>query len=136
MRLLGNLVWFVFGGLALAIGYALAGVVMLVLIVTIPFALQSFKLAGFALWPFGRQLVRRPEAGAASLLGNVLWLLLAGWWIALGHLTAAVLSAITVIGIPFAIAHLKLARTALWPMGYDVAPVTAAPPGAVVVAPR
>lgn len=107
----------------MALGYALAAILMFLLIITIPFAFQALKLASFSLWPFGRTLVKKPDSGAASVLGNLLWVVLAGWWIALGHLVSAVFLTITVIGIPFAIAHLKLAGTALWPMGRDIVPI-------------
>jgi uncharacterized membrane protein YccF (DUF307 family) len=121
LRLLGNLIWLVFGGLVLAIGYAIAGVVMCILVVTIPFGIASFRLAGYALWPFGRTIVDGPHAtGALRLLGNVIWIVLAGFWIALGHLISAVLCAITIIGIPFAIAHVRLAALALVPLGRRV----------------
>lgn len=93
---------------------------MLVLIVTIPFGLQAFKLAGYSLWPFGRTIVKRPEAGGASVVGNILWLLLAGWWLALLHLLAAAALAITIIGFPLAIANVKLIPAALWPFGREV----------------
>jgi uncharacterized membrane protein YccF (DUF307 family) len=81
-----RLVWLVLAGLWLAVGYAIAGVIMCLLIVTIPFGLQAFKLAGYSLWPFGRTVVKRPEAGGASVVGNIIWLLFAGWWLALLHL--------------------------------------------------
>ncbi len=125
MRLIGNILWLVLGGLEMAVGYLVAGLVMIVLIVTIPFALQAFKLASFTLWPFGRTLIKRPDAGTTSLLGNVLWLVVAGWWLALGHLVVAVVLAITIIGVPFAVAHLKLAGTALWPFGREIVPISA-----------
>jgi uncharacterized membrane protein YccF (DUF307 family) len=120
VRTVLNIIWLILSGLWLAIGYALAGVVMCILIITIPFGLQSFKLAGYALWPFGRTVVKRPEAGGASVIGNVLWLLLAGWWLALLHIAAALLLAITIIGFPLAIANLKLVPVALWPFGREI----------------
>ena len=89
MRLLLNVIWLILSGLWLAIGYAIAGVIMFILIVTIPFGIQAFKLAGYALWPFGRTVVKKASAGAGSVIGNVLWLVLAGWWLALGHLVTA-----------------------------------------------
>lgn len=123
LRLILNIIWLVLAGLPLAIGYAIAGVVMCILIVTIPFGLQAFKLAGFALWPFGRHVVKRVDAGAPSLLGNVIWLILAGWWLALEHIGTALLLAITIIGIPFAIANLKMVPAALWPFGREIVPI-------------
>ena len=104
----------------MAIVYALAGLIALVLIVTAPLGVAAFRLAGFSLWPFGRSLVRKPGAGAASGVGNLVWIVLIGWWVALGHLAAAVVNAITIIGIPFAVAHVKLAAAALTPFGHEV----------------
>lgn len=120
MRTLLNLLWLVLSGFWLAVGYALAGLLMCLLVVTIPFGIASFRLAGFVLWPFGRTVVARPGAGAPSLLGNVLWFLLAGLWIAIAHVTTAVALAVTIIGIPFAVANLKLAVVALAPLGKEV----------------
>jgi uncharacterized membrane protein YccF (DUF307 family) len=122
MRTLLNIIWLVLSGLWLAIGYALAGLLMFILIITIPFGIQAFKLAGFALWPFGKAVVKRPDAGAASVIGNVLWLVLAGWWIALAHLVTAVPLALTIIGLPLAWANIKLIPIALWPFGREVVP--------------
>jgi uncharacterized membrane protein YccF (DUF307 family) len=129
VRTLLNIIWLVLSGLWLAIGYAIAGVVMFILIITIPFGFQAFKLAGYALWPFGRTVAKRSDAGGASVIGNILWLLLAGWWLALLHITAAFLLAITIIGFPLAIANIKLVPVALWPFGREIvksADVTAA----------
>ncbi len=120
MRVLLNIIWLVLSGLWLAILYALAGVLMCILIITIPFGLQAFKLAGYALWPFGRTVVRRESAGGISMIGNVLWLVLIGWWLTIAHIVTAAALAVTIIGIPFAIANLKLIPMALWPMGREV----------------
>ena len=120
MRVVGNILWLLLGGLELAIAYAIAGLIAVVLIITIPFAVPAFRLAGFALWPFGRVLVQKSGAGVGSTLGNVLWIVIAGIWLALGHLFAAFINAITIIGIPFAIAHVKLAGAALAPFGHTV----------------
>src|SRR5437588_9615840 len=98
MRTLLN-IWLLLCGWWMALLYAIAGVVMCVLIITIPFGLQAFKLAGFILWPFGRTVVRRADAGGASVIGNVLWIVLVGWELAIGHLVSAFLLAITIIGI-------------------------------------
>ena len=122
MRVLGNMVWLVFGGIFMALGYAIAGLIMCLLIVTIPFGIQAFKLASFTLFPFSSALVRHPDAGTGSVLGNVLWFILAGWWLALGHIISAMFLAITIIGIPFAIVHLKLALVSLSPFGKEVVP--------------
>jgi len=120
VRLLGNILWLLLGGLEMALGYAVFGLLSFVLIVTIPFGVASFRLAGFALWPFGRVLVEKPGAGAGSVLGNIVWMLIGGIWLALGHLVAALVNALTIIGIPFAVAHVKLAGAALTPFGHEV----------------
>ncbi len=121
MRTIWNILWLILGGLAMAIGYALAGLVMFILIITIPFGIQSFKLAGFALWPFGRVMVEIPgKGGCLNTVGNVLWVILAGIWLALGHLFWALVLAITIIGIPSAVANVKLAGAALVPFGRTV----------------
>ena len=122
MRVLLNLIWLVFGGLLMALGYAVVALVMFVLIITIPFGIASARIALFCLWPFGRTIVRRPDAGAGSLISNIIWFVLAGWWLALGHALTALVLAITIIGIPFAWAHLKLAGIALWPIGKVIVP--------------
>jgi uncharacterized membrane protein YccF (DUF307 family) len=120
--LIGNILWLLLGGLEMALAYAIAGLLAFVLIVTAPLGVAAFRLAGFSLWPFGRTLVSKPGAGIGSGLGNVVWILVFGWWLALGHLVAAFLNAITIIGIPFAVAHLKLAGAALTPFGHEVTP--------------
>lgn len=120
MKVLLNIIWLVLSGVWLAIGYAIAGVIACVLIITIPFGLQAFKLANYSLWPFGRTIVKRPDAGGASVVGNILWLVLLGWELALLHLLAAVLLAITIIGIPLALANVKLVPIALWPFGREI----------------
>jgi uncharacterized membrane protein YccF (DUF307 family) len=122
VRTLLNIIWLVLSGFWLAVGYALAGLVMCILIITIPFGIQAFKLAGYSLWPFGRAVVKKPDAGAGSVIGNVIWLVLAGWWLAIGHLVTAVLLAITIIGIPLAWANIKLVPMALWPFGRELVP--------------
>jgi uncharacterized membrane protein YccF (DUF307 family) len=123
MRLIGNVLWFVLAGLWLAIGYLFAALLMFILIITIPFALQAVKLAVFALWPFGRTVVRRPDAGAPSLIGNILWLVLAGWWLALGHLITGILLCLTIIGIPLGLGNFKLIPISLWPFGREIVPI-------------
>jgi len=121
VKTLLNLLWFVLAGVWMAIAYAIAGVLMFITVVGIPFGLQSFKLSGYVLWPFGRRLVQRPERmRTVSAIGNVLWFILGGWYLALGHLITGVVLCITVIGIPFGIASFKMAAAALRPMGRDV----------------
>ncbi len=120
MRLLLNLIWLVFGGLVMAAGYALAALVMLILIITIPFGIASARIALFCLWPFGRTIVRRRDAGAGSLIGNVIWFVLAGWWLAIGHLVTGVLMCLTIIGIPLGLANFKLIPVSLTPFGREI----------------
>jgi uncharacterized membrane protein YccF (DUF307 family) len=120
VRVLLNLIWLVFGGLLLALSYIVVALVMFILIVTIPFGIASSRIALFCLWPFGRTLVRRPDAGAGSLLGNIVWLVLAGWWLALGHLITGVLMCLTIIGIPLGLANFKLIPVSLTPFGRDI----------------
>jgi uncharacterized membrane protein YccF (DUF307 family) len=120
VRLLLNLIWLAFGGLVLALGYAVVALVMCILIITIPFGIAAARIALFCLWPFGRTLIRRPDAGAGSLVGNVIWLLLAGWWLALGHLITGVLMCLTIIGIPLGLANFKLIPVSLTPFGRDI----------------
>jgi uncharacterized membrane protein YccF (DUF307 family) len=115
-----NLLWLVLCGLWLAIGYVVAGVVMCILIITIPFGIASFRLAAYALWPFGRTTVPKADAGAPSFIGNVLWFLLAGLWMAIAHVVTGVLLCVTIIGIPLGIADFKLAAVALAPLGKDI----------------
>jgi uncharacterized membrane protein YccF (DUF307 family) len=120
LRLVLNLVWFVIHGWLLALAYLLAGVIACLLVVTIPFGIASFRLAGFAALPFGRTTVRAPDAGVASALGNLLWFLFAGWWLALLHVVAGLAYCVTIIGIPFGIALFKLAAVGLFPLGKRV----------------
>lgn len=120
MRTLLNLIWLFLAGLWLALGYVVVGLLMFLLIVTIPFGVASFRLANFVLWPFGRTVVPRPDAGAASFVGNVLWFLLAGLWMAIAHITAGIVLCLTVIGIPLGIANFKLALVALAPLGKEI----------------
>ncbi|MDE2263797.1 MAG: YccF domain-containing protein [Gammaproteobacteria bacterium] len=121
MRLLGNLIWLLFGGLATGIGWWVAGLLAAITIIGIPFAIAAFRIGTFSFWPFGREVVDRPERDEARklliLLGNIVWILLGGIWLALAHLFFALLLAITIIGIPFAVQHLKLAQLSLTPYG-------------------
>jgi uncharacterized membrane protein YccF (DUF307 family) len=120
MRTLLNLLWLVLSGFWLFLGYALAGIVMCILIITIPFGIASFRLAGYVLWPFGRTVVPRPGAGVASLIGNLIWFVLAGLWIAIGHIFSGIVLCLTIIGIPLGIANFKLAAVAVAPLGKDI----------------
>ena len=120
MRVLLNLIWLIFGGLLLAIAYAFVALVMFILIITIPFGIASARIALFCLWPFGRTLIKRPDAGAGSLIGNIIWIVLAGWWLALGHLVSGVAMCLTIVGIPLGLANFKLIPVSLTPFGRDI----------------
>jgi uncharacterized membrane protein YccF (DUF307 family) len=120
MTTLLNVIWLIFAGAWMALGYAAAGVICFVLIVTIPFGIAAFRIAGFVLWPFGRTVVDRPGAGAWSVLGNVIWLVVAGVWLAIGHVLTAIPLFLSVIGIPLGIANLKLIPVSLLPLGKQV----------------
>ena len=137
MRTIGNIIWFILCGLWMAIGYALAALVMFILIVTIPFVIASLRFSGFCLWRFGRVVVHRGDAGSASVIGNVIWVILAGWWLALGHLITGVLLCITIIGIPLGLANFKLIPVSLTPFGREIVDVDSpAATAGVAVAPR
>jgi uncharacterized membrane protein YccF (DUF307 family) len=120
MRVLLNVIWLVFGGLILAAGYALAALVMLILIVTIPFSFAAARIALFCLWPFGRTIERKRGAGTGALIGNVIWIALAGWWLALAHLITGIAMCITIIGIPLGLANFKLIPISLTPFGREI----------------
>lgn len=120
MKTILNVLWFVLAGLWLAIGYFVAGLVFCIFIVTIPFGIANMRLAGYVLWPFGRTVVYDRQAGCLTLGANVLWLILFGWELALAHLVTGFLQAITVIGIPLAVANWKMIPLALWPLGARV----------------
>ena len=126
VNVLLNVLWVILAGFWLALGYLFAAIIMFILIITIPFGVQAAKLAGFAFWPFGRHVERKASAGAGSMIGNVLWFLLAGWWLALAHLITGIALFITIIGIPLAIANFKLIPMALVPFGREVVPNTEA----------
>jgi uncharacterized membrane protein YccF (DUF307 family) len=120
MRTLLNLIWLVLAGFWLAVGYAIAGIICFVLIVTIPFGIAAFRIAGFTLWPFGRTMVDKPSAGAGAVLGNIIWVIFAGWWLALGHLATGIALCVTIIGIPLGLANFKLIPVTLTPFGRDI----------------
>lgn len=126
MRTLGNILWFVLAGLWLFLAYVVAGILACILIITIPFGIASFRIAGFVVWPFGRTAVKRPTSGVFSVIGNIIWLILFGWELALAHLLTAAFLAITIIGIPLAIANVKLIPISLWPMGREIVPIEVA----------
>jgi uncharacterized membrane protein YccF (DUF307 family) len=122
MKTLLNLIWLVFAGFWLAVGYAIAGIICCVLIVTIPFGIAAFRIAGYTLWPFGRTVVDKRSAGAGALIGNLIWIVFAGWWLALGHLVTGIALCLTIIGIPMGVANFKLIPVSLVPLGKDVVP--------------
>jgi len=121
MKFLGNLIWLIFGGLITAIEYLVASILMMITIVGIPFGMQTLKLAGLALWPFGKKVVSHDRSnGCLYIVFNVIWILIGGIWISLTHLLFGVLLFITIIGIPFAKQHFKMASLALTPFGKDI----------------
>ncbi|HZN27954.1 MAG TPA: YccF domain-containing protein [Xanthobacteraceae bacterium] len=136
LSLLLNILWIVFGGLWMAVAWVIAAVIMAITIIGIPWARAAFNIALYTLLPFGQKAVSRAEytgqedigTGPLGVVGNIIWLLLAGWWLALGHLVFAILLAVTIIGIPFAWAHFKLAALALWPIGRMIVPIDAPSP--------
>ena len=128
MTLIGNLIWFLFGGFFMGLAWWFAAALAAITIIGIPWAIAAFRIGAFTFWPFGRKIVERqsgPVAATGVALGNLIWALLAGWWLALGHLMSALLCAITIIGIPFALQHLKLASLSLFPFGKEIVPNTA-----------
>lgn len=130
VSILLNVLWILIGGAWMAFGWLVAAIVMAITIIGLPWARAAFNIAAYTLLPFGSRAVRRDELTGASdvgtgpfgFIGNLIWLVLAGWWLALGHLITAVLLAVTIVGIPFAWAHLKLAGIALWPIGKVIVP--------------
>jgi uncharacterized membrane protein YccF (DUF307 family) len=122
MRVILNVVWLVFCGFWLAIAYALAGLVAFVLIITIPFGVAAFRISNYVLWPFGRTVAPRQGAGVGSMIGNIIWIILFGWWLAIGHLVTGIALCITVIGIPLGLANFKLIPISLLPLGVRIVP--------------
>jgi uncharacterized membrane protein YccF (DUF307 family) len=123
MRLILNIIWLIFGGLWLALGYLLAALICFVLIITIPFGFAALRIASYALWPFGRTIIEKPGTRPGALIGNVIWVLLFGIWLAIGHVITAVAMALTIIGIPLALANLKLIPVSLVPLGKEIVPI-------------
>lgn len=121
MKIIGNLIWVIFGGLAIALEYFVASIVLIITIIGIPFGIQTLKLGLLALWPFGSEIREKPQnSGCLNTLMNILWILIGGIWIALSHLLFGIVFSITIIGIPFGMQHFKLARLALTPFGKEI----------------
>lgn len=120
MRVILNIIWLLLGGIWMFIGYVFAALICFVLIITIPFGIAALRIGIFALWPFGKTVVKRSDAGVASGIGNVLWFILCGWWLALGHLITGVLQCLTIIAIPLGLANFKLIPVSLLPFGREI----------------
>ncbi|MFN8196708.1 MAG: YccF domain-containing protein [Nakamurella multipartita] len=123
MRFLLNVIWLVLCGFWMFLAYIVTGIIACILIITIPFGIASFRIAGFALWPFGRTMVNRPDAGSPSFIGNVIWFIVAGLWLAIGHLITGLALCITIIGIPLAVANFKLIPVSMAPLGKQIVPL-------------
>lgn len=120
MKVLLNIIWLVFSGFWLFLSYLLAGVICCILIITIPWGIASFRMANYVLWPFGRQVVQKPTAGVFSFLGNVIWFIFAGLWLAIGHIASGIALAVTIVGIPLAVADFKMIPISLAPLGKEI----------------
>ncbi|WP_028462950.1 YccF domain-containing protein [Nocardia sp. 348MFTsu5.1] len=120
MKTILNVIWLVLCGFWMALGYIAAGIICCILIITIPFGIASFRIAAYALWPFGRTVVRKPTAGIGSAIGNVIWLIFAGIWLAIGHIFFGILLCCTIIGIPLGIASFKMIPVSLLPLGAEI----------------
>jgi uncharacterized membrane protein YccF (DUF307 family) len=123
VRTLLNIIWLLLCGVWMALGYCLAGLIFCITIIGIPFGIASFRIAGYALWPFGNMIVRRPGAGAGSAIGNFFWIILAGIWLAIGHIITGVALCITIIGIPLGVANFKMVPVSLTPLGREIVPI-------------
>jgi uncharacterized membrane protein YccF (DUF307 family) len=122
VRLILNVIWLVFCGLWMALAYVVAGLICFVLIITIPFGIGAFRIANYVLWPFGRTIEPRRHAGVGSVIGNIIWIVLFGWWLALGHLVTGVALCLTIIGIPLGLASFKIIPITLLPLGVQIVP--------------
>jgi uncharacterized membrane protein YccF (DUF307 family) len=114
----------------MAIAYVIAGIICFLLIITIPFGIAAMRIAAYVLWPFGRTIEVRRDTGVASLIGNVIWIVLFGWWLALGHLLTGIAMCLTIIGIPLGLASFKIIPVTLMPLGTQIVPVDERRPGA------
>jgi uncharacterized membrane protein YccF (DUF307 family) len=122
MKAILNVIWLVLEGLWMAIAYVIAGAVCFILIITIPFGIAAFRIANYVLWPFGRTIERRRSAGVGAVVGNIIWIILFGWWLALGHLVTGAILCLTIIGIPLGIASFKIIPVTLVPLGVRIVP--------------
>ncbi|MEU9061574.1 YccF domain-containing protein [Streptomyces sp. NPDC048430] len=122
MNAILNVIWLVLCGLWMFLGYIAAGLLLCITIIGIPFGVAAFRIGVYALWPFGRTVVDRHDAGGGSLIGNVLWVILAGWWLALGHIFTGIALCVTIIGIPLGLANFKLIPVSLMPFGKEIVP--------------
>ena len=122
MAFILNIIWVVFCGFWMSVGYVIAGIIACVFIITIPFGVAAFRMANYALWPFGRTIVSKRSAGVGSFLGNILWFILCGWWLALAHFVTGVVLCLTIIGIPLGLANFKLIPVSVAPLGKDIVP--------------
>ncbi|HEY7042440.1 MAG TPA: YccF domain-containing protein [Nocardioidaceae bacterium] len=123
MRVLLNIIWLLLCGIWMAVGYAVAGIICCILIIPIPFGIAAFRIANYALWPFGRTVVRRDTAGVGSAIGNVVWIVVAGIWLAIGHVLTGILLCLTIIGIPLGVANFKMVPISLLPLGSEIVDV-------------
>ncbi|EMK6941780.1 YccF domain-containing protein [Vibrio cholerae] len=131
LRTLGNIIWFLCGGIVMGLAWWLVGVLAFISIIGIPWGRACFVIGNFSFWPFGYEAISRDEltdqtdigASGFGVLGNIIWFILAGFWLAVGHILSAVACFITIIGIPFALQHLKLAVISLAPIGKTVVPI-------------
>jgi uncharacterized membrane protein YccF (DUF307 family) len=129
MRLVLNVIWLVLCGWWMALAYLLAGIICFVLIITIPFGIAAWRIAGYVLWPFGRSVEMRPDFGIGAAIGDILWIILVGWWLAIGHFLSGVALCLTIIGIPLGLANFKLIPISLMPLGVRIVPSDQPYPG-------
>jgi uncharacterized membrane protein YccF (DUF307 family) len=129
MRLILNVIWLVLCGWWMTLAYLLAGLICFVLIITIPFGIAAWRIAGYVIWPFGRTVAPRTDFGVGAAIGNILWIVLIGWWLAIGHLISGIALCITIIGIPLGLANFKLIPISLMPLGVQIVPTDQPYPG-------
>ncbi|SMX98024.1 YccF domain-containing protein [Brevibacterium antiquum] len=129
MRTLLNIIWFIFSGLWLALGYYLAGIICCLLVVTIPWGIAAFRIGNYALWPFGREVIETKPAGVAATLGNIIWLVVAGVWLAIGHVVTSIPLFASIVGIPLGWANIKLIPVSLMPLGKEIVDSDSLMPG-------